>query len=255
MVDIKQLETLYFVNGNPTPYNLKNGGEILIYPVLVEDWGIFENSLNVLKIMKNEINNPDVIQMKYLEYLYLISKYNDSILFQLATIIKYVLHEQIIAFHTIDEKINLAITDEDGVIKYCINQKEFDDIKSIILHQNLHDYDDRYISPDIRKAIERYNKLKMKNQVAPTLEKQKIFVISKTGMSELRINKMTYRAFIQVYSMSVKEDIYMANTMIKSSYRYEIKDNLVHPIYEKDRDILDEIFVDADSFVKKIENT
>lgn len=257
MINIENLELMYFSNCKPVPYKLKCGVEILIHPILVEDWGLFERALEVLKIEKNEINDPKIVTMSYLDFIINIIKSADDEMFKerLGYIIFQSLKEQYMSFEISNGKNVLAIDDENGDIKYYITSKDFDDIKSIILHQNLHDYDDRYFDPVLRKAILAYNKSKNKNSVAPTLELQKVFVISKTGMSMERINKMTYRTFMQVYNFNVKSDIYMSSYIIKASTKYDIKEEVIHPIFEKPRDVLDEIFIDADSFASKIENS
>ena len=38
MVDIEQLEFLYFQNNKPVPYDLKCGVQLLIEPIRVENW-------------------------------------------------------------------------------------------------------------------------------------------------------------------------------------------------------------------------
>lgn len=262
MIDIKQLELLYFQSNKPVKYKLKCGVEIQINPILVEDWGIFENCLDIIKIYKNEINDFEIVKMNYLDFLiYNIQKEkelykNSKTEIKLATLLYYSLGEELISIENDSNgKNNLAILNKDSTIKYFINHKEFDDIKSIILHQNIYDYDDRYIDPEIRMAIEAYNKTKARNQSSPTFEKQKVFVISKTGISMDKLNSMTYRTFSQLYSLNIKEDLYLSRTIIKSSQKYEIKEDIIHPLFEKDKDILDEIFIDAESFVQKIETS
>jgi hypothetical protein len=69
MIDIEQLELMYFQNDEPCPYKLKCGYELKIKPISVKDWSIFSKSLEILQLHKNEINDIQVIQMSYLEYL------------------------------------------------------------------------------------------------------------------------------------------------------------------------------------------
>lgn len=263
MINLKNLDVMYFQNGYKVPYRLKCGVEILINPILVENWGIFEYSLDVLRIRKEEINDPKILSMKYLDFIILLSKEDENMCENLKRVLLYSLEldGDYIEFSQQEKNSFINVVDGstvkldgtgDNIIKYRICAKDFDDIKSIILHQNLYDYDDRYIDTKIRRAIEAYNKLKMKNQANPTLEMQKVFVISKTGMSMSRLNSMTYRSFIQVYKLCIKEDLYMSRNILKASQKYDIKEDIIHPIFEKDRDIMDEILIDADSFTNKI---
>ena len=65
MVDMEQLELIYFQNNKPVPYLLKCGVEILIYPIRVEDWSVFYSSLTVFTIEKEELKakNNEMAEM------------------------------------------------------------------------------------------------------------------------------------------------------------------------------------------------
>lgn len=78
-IKIEQYKLLYFQNDEPCPYRTKDGYELMINPVKVKDWSIFESSLDVLKIDKNSINNIDIIKMSYLDFLCSIVIPNDRI--------------------------------------------------------------------------------------------------------------------------------------------------------------------------------
>ena len=64
-VDIENLKILYFQNDEPCPYQLKCGYELKIYPVKVKDWGMFEPSLSILQIDKNNLG-----ETFYIRYLH-----------------------------------------------------------------------------------------------------------------------------------------------------------------------------------------
>lgn len=251
MIDIKQLELLYFQTNKPVPYDLKCGKKILIHPILVEDWAIFEASIPILKIEKNDSNDVKIIQMSYLEFIdYLIknSGKDDKYNMMFGNILYGSLKTEKVGLDKINGKINIISFDGD----YTINPKEFDDIKRIILYQNIVDYDDRYMSADVRKAIEDYHKVKYKDVTSPTLEKKKIFIMSKNGISEDRINKMYYRTFSQIFKTLVDNDIYFANKMAETSPKYDVKESVIHPMYAKDIDKLDEAFTSKEGIENKI---
>jgi hypothetical protein len=69
MIDLEKLKLLYFQNDEPCPYRLKCGVELLIKPIKVKNWSIFESSLCVLQIEKNDIDDIKIIQMSYLEFI------------------------------------------------------------------------------------------------------------------------------------------------------------------------------------------
>lgn len=271
MVDFKTLEMLYFSNNKPVPYKLMCGQYINIYPIKVEDWGFFENCIDILRHEKNEINDPRIVMMSYLDYIIELietekSENDNSVIeMKLSAIISASLKEDHISIEKNNGKNVLAILNDTGnldeygkpiyTIKSYLIAKEFDELRKIIMYQNIYDYDDTYLDPEIRDAIQRFNKLKNKDQVSPTLERQKVFVISKTGMSMEKINNMTYRTFSQVYKLNVKEDLYLSRYILKASEKYVIKEDIVHPLYEKEKTALEEIFVDADSFKNKLEQS
>lgn len=253
MVNLKKLDDTYFSNDEPVPYKLKCGVEILIYPILVKDWSKFSDALGILTIRKNEINEAEIIKMKYLDFLLMLATEDTTILESLNTIIKYSLKEDYFLPHELNDKNNLAITDEEYNIKALITGKEFDDIKSIILHQNIYDYDDRYISPDVRELYEQYLQATSSNQVDPSLERKKVFVIGKVGLSMKEINAMSYRIFNQIYIDSVNLDMYMARKIIQASTKYDVKEEPIYPLFEKTVDKYEKLFVQKDTVQRKFD--
>lgn len=261
MVSIDYLESFNFANGEPIKYNLKKGGEIVIYPILVKDYPLYEYAKGILDINKNEINDISVIQMSYLQFLidYVIKRFNennDELInpqYQLGNIIKLCLKEDYVAFDKDNGKTCILLCEDDGTIKKIISAKEFDDIRKIILHQNDSDYDDRYISQDVREAYEEYCKLKYKNIQNPSLENMKAFVMSKSGYTLKEVNEMPYRIFRLVYNCGVDSDIYIGQKIIQGSYKYDVKQEINHPQFNKKKDPYAEMFSDAESFEKKVQ--
>lgn len=253
MVDIEQLTELYFSTDEPVPYKLKCGVEILIHPVKVKDWAIFCSNLGILNIEKNETNDINIIKMSYLEFLANNIEQNSTILYNLCVIAKYSLHEDIISIEEDNGKKYLAILNEDTTVKYFITSKEFDDIRKIILFQNIYDYDDRYISPDVRELYDEYIKAKSDpNQEDPTLERKKVFVMSKTKNSIKEINEMSYRMFYQLYLTNVEIDLYYARKMVQTSQKYDVKEDVVYPIFMKKKDKYDGFFLSGNSVENKL---
>lgn len=261
MVDIKTLELSYFSNGEPVPYKLKDGTIINIYPILVKDFPVYEWANQILQIRKNEINDIKIIQMTYLEYILSIIIKNNENKYQLCTLLNLCLHEDYVCLldgnnkcYEKDGRPNIIFVDENNIITHHICPKDFDEISKIILFQNDINYDDRYISPDMRKEIEQYYKLKYKDSTPPTIEKKKAFVISKTGISLNEINNMVFRMFDQVYQASIDSEIYIGNKIIQASQKYDVKGNIEHPMFEVKKDpILSAMGGDAEVFENKIQ--
>ena len=273
MVDIDKLELIYFQNDEPVPYYLKNsidengnmstdGYKLLIKPIKVKDWSLFNNCIDILMHELQDYNSVEIIQMSYLEFVtdILLDKVSDEEIsenaFKLSTILSMALGIYEARKGMFRNKPCLTLHDENGCVVSLITPKEFNELKKIILFQNIINYDDRYLSPDIKKEIEEYEKIKYSNEniVNPTLEKQKVFVISKTGISMKDINDMTYRTFTQVYNYNVNVDLYFAQKILQASQKYDMKEDAIHPLFKKEEDRLKSAFVSKSEFEGKMKS-
>ena len=251
MIDMDILTEDYFSTDEPVPYELKCGLEILIYPVKVKDWGKFNSSLGVLTIDKNETNDIEVIRMSYLDFIIRLLCEDIKWFERLGNVIKYSLHEDLISVEENNGKNVLTILNDDATIKGFITSKEFDEIKRIILFQNIYDYDDRYVSPDVKELYMTYINATSKNQEDPTLERKKVFVMGKTGYNIKELNEMSYRIFYQLYNMHVEVDLYYARKIIQASQKYDVKEEVIYPLFEKKKDRYEVIFTSTNTLSEK----
>ncbi len=245
MVDIKDLELRYFCNGFDVPYKVKEGGELNIKPILVKDYPYYETAKTILEIPKNETNDIEIIKMSYLEFLFNIINTNDIYKDYLIKICELCLGYKKIGIVEYNKKHCIALCNDDEIIKYIITPKEFDEIIKIILNQNDAHYDNRYVSPDVKELMNEYYKVKYSNTRSPSLEEKKAFITSKIGINIDIINEMTYRYFDLVYSLSVNNDLYFAQKMVQCSYKYDVKEDVKHPLFEPKKDPYAEIFEDT----------
>ena len=88
---------------------------------------------------------------------------------------------------------------------------------------------------------------------SPTLEEQKTYVMSKNGYAMEQINDMVYRTFEQIFNHCINSEIYLAQKIIQASFKYEVKDDVKHPMFKKRVDKYKEMFTDAESFEQKIQ--
>lgn len=245
MVDYELLRVQYFQNEIPCPYELKGGTKILIYPINVEDYYTYIISKGIMEINKNDTQDVSIISMSYLEFLYKkILKNNQVNIDKFLIFLRLILHEDYINIEETDKKFYLTIsknTDDGYEYKHIISSKELEEISKISFFQNDPDYDDTIYNPEIKKAMEDYYKLKYRGS-SPSLEKQKAYVISKTGFNLKDINKMIYRTFNFVYHACIDSEIYLSQQILKGSYRYEIKEPIIHPLFEKPKSKLNEVF-------------
>lgn len=258
MIDIEQLELLYFSNYVPCPYILQNGGKLLIYPIKVRDCQIYNVYNQILQIKKNEISDIEIIQMSYLEFLVKkLFTQDENYKYQLSWIINKCLGYKYVSFEYNKGKIVVCLLekqDDDFIVDKIISKKEFDDIIEIILNQNDPNYDGRYVIPEIREMVEEYYSIKYKDINSPTLEKQKAFVSSKIGILSKDLIEISYREFIDIYNANVDSEIYIGQKIIQGSYKYEVKEDVQHPLFTKKKDKYEQAFVSREKFDKKLEN-
>lgn len=256
-VNIGYLQRKYFYKNKPVPYKLKCGVEIEIYPVMVEDSDIFEENYDILTFNKAEIPVAEIIQMSYLQFLIEImlkkeegkENYNE---YKLANILSLCLHEDYIFPEYSNGKPILCICDKEKTIKSIINHKDFDEIKKIILYQNIKDYDDSYISKDIRKVMNEYYKATNNNIEPLTLEDKLAFLGNEIGLTTEQMLKMTYREFNNRFEWAVEKMDYQINKTAEMSGNVKFDKKLEHLIYKPKKDKYEQFFKDKDEFVNKI---
>lgn len=255
MVDIETLTLLYFQNDKPCPYKLECGYILYLYPIKVKNWSIFESSIPILKIDKNQINDINVIKNSYLWFLKNYVFKNDETNIEkskLANIFYYSMKEKYIYLtNDNNDKPIVILANKDNTIKGVINQKEFNDIIKILLFQNIKNYDDRVVNPEVKELMNDYYKIKYADSKVPSLEEMKTYVVSKNGMSMKKINNMSYRTFSQIYEHALNDVLYIGRKIIQGSYKYKVDGDVLHPLYEKPKDKYEELFTSTDVLANK----
>ena len=244
-IDLKELELKYFCNGYDVPYKLKDNRILNIKPILVKDYPYYEVSKLLLEIPKNEVNDIEVIKMSYLEYIEKIINSSEYFASNMVVLCNLCFGYDKVGFSKHKNKTCLCLCDEDEKVEYIITPKDFDEIAKIILNQNDSNYDNRYINPEVKELMESYYKAKSNNFRSPSLEEKKAYTTSKTGIKLSELNEMTYRYFDLIYNSCVSSEIYVAQKMVQCSYKYEVKEDVKHPLFEQKKDPYAEIFEDT----------
>ena len=260
MIDIEHLTNKYFIKYEPCPYKLKCGVEILIYPILVRDCIEYDICKTVLLIDKRNFADENILKMSQLEFLnnlFGTEGIGENELQKFKHIFSLCLKEDYVAI-TKDEngKFVVIVADKNGediTLKYIISNKEFMDISKIILFQNDASYSDEYINPDVLKEYNQMIELKSKGLANPTLERRKIFVLSRYGCKIQELEEMPYRLFELLYSEYINIEQYFIDNMYKTAYKYEIKENLVYPLFKKE-DKFKDLFLSTNSLNNKLGN-
>lgn len=79
-----------------------------------------------------------------------------------------------------------------------ITKKDFDELRKVVCFQNMPDYDDEYIDPELKAELEEAARLRNPNNVQPSLEKQECCIISSTGYTFETIKLITIRKLVML---------------------------------------------------------
>ena len=252
MIDIDVLSREYFWFDKPVPYLISDGQEILITPIMVEDSEMFLSWIDVISIDKNSLNDVKYISMSYLEFL--VSNLLMSPIEQIAkasigkiiNILKLCLNFNGAISIRFNERNKPFIVYEDKKI----TPKQFEDIRRIILYQNIVGYDDEYINPDIKQMMDEMNEIKTRDIDYPNLERRMAIITAHTGLSKAEQMKMTYRSHTmlmkEVYGevdyMSARTGVMVGNMFSKNRIEFE------DWIYKKKRNKYEQYFTAEDSY-------
>ena len=257
--EIKNIESglMQFSNNKTVVEQLKKDLEEIqskaleIKPVLVEKYIDFFISVNCLMLEKNKIADPKIISMSYLDFLfYLINNdentsYYETMFVEMCNLcfdtknIKYRINEK--------GKTILIINNEE------YNGKDFDNIRNIILYQNIPHYDDTYIDPKVEQALKEAEMFQNKNKAKmASLEDQRIMVLIKSSLSFNEIDKLTIRKFSKILERVDHIMHYNIYKTAQLSGMVEFKGELDHWMSEITRDKYANIATDFGSFKDKI---
>lgn len=278
MDNIKEYVDKYVTLQKPVPlYGLQ------IKPILVRDFFQFNSAKDVLNIEKNKIPNIDIIQMTYLRFLLMMMLEQDEFKEDFLTIlalslgVKYdatkrnpsfepneTLTQQIrkdevevwingwdVKFRLSDDKVILCLYDDEDLVE--IDDAQFDELRKVILLQNIYKYDDTEMSDDFRRVVEEYYRLKNKDIVLPTLEDRLMAVCVSSAYKLEELYVMPLRLFDALLERSIDKLEYQVNKLIVNLAQGKVEGfNLSHWVYKTKKDKYSEIFTDAQDLVKKV---
>lgn len=252
--NFEALGELYFAYDDPVPYQLKTGATLFIRPVLLKDSVIFIQSCDLLDIDKNSSSDVEAIQMSYLRYLSeRVLQHQDE---QIAKASKQKLVN--ICILCLGMELPYLAKNERGKLVLCdlkheaitVTEKEFEDVRRIIMHQNFADYDDEYIDPDLKKAMNEVKALKAAKFAPISTERRMNIVMAHCGYSKDAIKSMTYRAFNNLYAEVIGEVDFSATWPI-ALYTGKTKD-VAHWIYRERKDKYSEYIKPLDEYKQSI---
>lgn len=65
------------------------------------------------------------------------------------------------------------------------------------------------------------------------------------------VNNMTYRMFSQIFDHMVDDINFIGQKIIQGSYKYKVEENILHPLYCKEKDKYEEIFTSTGTLAQK----
>lgn len=246
-VDLDILSRTYFYFDEPVNYKI-NKQNIKIYPVSVKDSEIFLSSISLFTIDKNATPSVEIIQMSYLQFIIeVLIKQNKDNLQRFINLLKLCLHME-------DPRIQLNEMGKpiliDGKIVCPINGQQFEDIRRIILYQNLINFDDTYINPEIKQAMQEVDELKTKNLEIPTLERKMAIITSHTGLSKKEQLEMSYRSHSLLFEEVCGEIEFV--TIRPVALFGGNGDKLGHWIFKKKKNKMEDYFTNVDKYAKSM---
>lgn len=253
-VDIDYIRDVYFTFDKPVPYDLKCGYTLYVQPIKLKDSMIFSTSYGILDIDKNLSTEVEVIQMSYLQYLservFVALESSKQQLVNICLLCLGFTIPEIIQ----DDKgkyllVNIARKEDTGEYypEFFITAKEFDDIKRIILYQNLPNFDDEYVNPELKENMAEYDQLKNKDIVMPSLERRIAIISSHCGISKQEQIEMTMRSHNILFNEVVGEVEFMSK---RAMYMYAGKGEDIQWIFQKTRGKFDEYITSVEKFNK-----
>jgi len=139
-------------------------------------------------------------------------------------------------------------------IKDTILKKElFEEFKQIVCYQNMPDYNDDYIDPALEAELKEVERLKNKNIIFPSLEKQMCCVVTGSSYTFENLQNLSLRKFVLLLRTIDAKLHYQIYKMNENSGAVTFKNGLDHWIYETKRTILDSI-VTLDTIKEKMKH-
>lgn len=240
---------LHFIYDDPVPYKT-----LKIYPALMREYLQFFTVAQVLILDKNSVPDAKIIQMSYLEYIIYAATDENFYMTFLDGLLRICLHAH-------NEKIEY-LTDHKGKPFFRIDDRifdknDFEEIRKIIIEQNLLNPPDDTIQKSLRDSMEDAERIRKRlsgntNKTAG-IEDQMIAVMISTGLSIKDVYDMTIRKFIKTLERvdhKLHYEIYLAASM-SGFVTFKDKSAIKHWLSDLKKDKLTGM-MDYDDFHNKV---
>lgn len=246
-IDLDFLKRVYFYFDKPVEYKLNNY-ILKIYPVNVSESEYFLSSIELFSIDKNSAPSVEIIQMSYLQFIFdVLLKQNENNLNKFVNLLSLCLHMK-------DPRVNFDEKGKpvliEGNNEYCINGQQFEDIRRIILYQNLINFDDTYINPELKKAMNEVDELRNKGIEPVSIERKMAIISAHTGISKKEQMDMTYRSHSLLFEEVCGEVEY--TTVYPIVMFFGNKTNMDGWIFKKKKNKIDDYITQVDKYTQSM---
>lgn len=157
--------------------------------------------------------------------------------------------QDIIRYNQVREgKQNLIV---DGVE---ITDDDFDILRKVVCYQNMPDYDDEYIDPELKAELELKAKLENPNNIQPTLEKQESCLVASTAYTYETIKNISIRHLVLLLRTVDAKLHYFTYRQAEASGMVKFSGELQHWIYSNDKKSKLDGVQSLDSLKSKLQN-
>jgi uncharacterized protein YejL (UPF0352 family) len=219
-----------------------------------------------LTIDKNKIPDIEIIKMSYLDFLFYLITHDqngEAISFMFAELLKLCLkleYEDIQYYYDDNGKVKLLLNllvDSDDKVEHKVfeyDKNDFEEIKEIILYQNIPSYDNSYIDPKVEAILKEAEEfVNRHNAKMASLEDQMICVLISTSLSEEQIYNLTIRKFAKILQ---RVDHKMHYEIYKSAEcgGATFKDGIKHWMCDITKNKYSDVIMDSDDY-ESLKNT
>ena len=139
--------------------------------------------------------------------------------------------------------------------KIILSHTQFDELRRLICYQNIPDFDDAYVSKNLRDEMRKVNALRGKMNSAPTFEERVTAFCSHLCVSRKDIAELTVREFIMHESMYQDIEQYRMLKQAELGGMIEFKKPIEHYLFKVKRSKTDGYLVDYDGFSDNLKKT
>jgi len=238
---------LYYIYDSPVPYKT-----LKFHPARMREYLQFFTVAQVLLLDKNSVPDAKIISMSYLEYIFHVANEDNFYMTFLDGLLRICLKAE-------NERIEYLL-DQKGkpllkIGEDTFNNEDFEEIRTIIIEQNLLSPPDDTIQKSLRDSMEEAERLRRKisgNKTAG-IEDQMVAVMISTGLSMEDVYNLSVRKFIKALERvdhKLHYEIYLSASM-SGFVTFKDKNAIKHWLSDLRKDKLAGL-MEYDEFHKKV---